>query len=844
MESNQNFWSQDKDGLMEALGTSDKGLSQSDADERLLKYGKNRLSEKNKMGPVRMFLRQLTNPITLILLFATAISIVLHDITDSIIILLIVLASAVLGFLQEYNAGNAVSKLLEVVSVKTSVRRDGAVVEIPVEDVAPGDVIELGAGDVIPADGLLLVSNALSVDESTLTGETFPVEKQVGALSADTQLGSRTNSLWMGTHVVSGTGVFLVAQTGAGTEFGRISARLQQKEPDTEFEIGVRQFGNLLMVVTGVLLAVIFIVNIVLKKPVFDSFLFSMSLAVGLTPQLLPAIISVNLSTGAKKMAEKKVIVKKLESIENFGSMDVLCTDKTGTITVGSVGLKETLGADGQSSSRVGLLSLLNASLQSGYENAIDKAIVEGVQAEITGYEKRKEIPYNFVDKRLGIAFKSPVDSPFAGDTVLVTKGAFENVLDTCTEWEDAAGKVRPIDSEKERILQQFREVSAQGYRILGVSYKRVVEAEVDAVTDDGMTFAGMITLNDPLKADIVETVGELTKLSVSLKIITGDNRYVAVNIAKELNLDEAKILTGTELAKMNDAALIRRAPEVSIFAEIDPNQKERIILSLKKAGLVVGYMGDGINDAAAIHAADVGVSVNTAADVAKEAANIVLLEQDLGVLVEGIKAGRSTFSNTMKYVFMATSANFGNMFSMAGASLFLPFLPLMPTQILLTNLMTDFPEMQIAKDNVDEEMLMRPHRWNIAFIKKFMLVFGLLSSVFDYLTFGMLLFLFKANESLFQTGWFTESIISACCIVFVMRTQRRFTKSRPAKGMLIATLSVIVATLALPYTPLGGMLHFTPLPPLMIAMIFGMVALYLLTGEILKHWFYKKNQP
>lgn len=340
MESNQNFWSQDKDGLMEALGTSDKGLSQSDADERLLKYGKNRLSEKNKMGPVRMFLRQLTNPITLILLFATAISIVLHDITDSIIILLIVLASAVLGFLQEYNAGNAVSKLLEVVSVKTSVRRDGAVVEIPVEDVAPGDVIELGAGDVIPADGLLLVSNALSVDESTLTGETFPVEKQVGALSADTQLGSRTNSLWMGTHVVSGTGVFLVAQTGAGTEFGRISARLQQKEPDTEFEIGVRQFGNLLMVVTGVLLAVIFIVNIVLKKPVFDSFLFSMSLAVGLTPQLLPAIISVNLSTGAKKMAEKKVIVKKLESIENFGSMDVLCTDKTGTITVGSVGLK------------------------------------------------------------------------------------------------------------------------------------------------------------------------------------------------------------------------------------------------------------------------------------------------------------------------------------------------------------------------------------------------------------------------------------------------------------------------------------------------------------------------
>lgn len=838
-----NFWSIPQDQVIKEIKSGTSGLTQSEAEERLTQYGANTLSKGKKTSPAGLFLKQLTSPITLILLFATVISIVLHDFTDSVIILFIVLASALLGFLQEYNAGNAVSKLLDVVSVKADVWRDGQLQPVSIESIVPGDLVELHAGDVLPADGIVLSGNSLSVDESTLTGETFPVEKKEGVLPEDTALADRTNSLWMGTHVVSGTGQLLVVQTGAGTEFGRISTHLSQAEPETDFERGVRQFGTLLMKITGLMLVMIFVVNIVLKKPVFDSFLFSMSLAVGLTPQLLPAIISVNLSQGAKRMAEKKVIVKKLESIENFGSMDVLCTDKTGTITVGNVGLQGTLGVDGESSERVALLAKINAHLQSGYENSIDQAIEAGVDVELDGYIKLREIPYNFVDKRLGILFQSPDSSPFSGNTVLVSKGAFDNVMRVCTHAETKSGSIVPIGEQKDAIAALYQSLSASGLRTLGIAYKTVSE-DPNHARDEDMVFAGLITFKDPLKAGIDNTVKELDALHVQLKVITGDNRYVAANIAEELGLNTQIVLTGTELAKYSESALVRKVSEVSVFAEIEPNQKERIIRALMKAGLVVGYMGDGINDAAAIHAADVGISVNTAADVAKEAANIVLLEQDLEVLIEGIKAGRRTFANTMKYVFMATSANFGNMFSMAGASIFLPFLPLRPTQILLTNLLTDFPEMQIAKDTVDEEQLAKPRRWNIAFIKKFMTVFGLLSSVFDYMTFGVLMLVFGANEALFQTGWFTESILSATMIVFVMRTQRRFTESRPSKGILIATALVILATLALPYTPLGTLLHFAPLPGMMYVAIFAIVILYMLSGELLKRWFYQHNQP
>lgn len=840
----EGFWSFDANGVMDELNTSQAGLTQNEVEKRRLIYGDNKLVSKEKASPFKLFLKQLSSPITLILLFAVVISVILKDYTDSIIILLIVLASAALGFFQEYNAGNAVSKLLEVVSIKANVRRDGTVAQIPLAHIVPGDVVELSAGDVIPADGLLIEENALSIDESSMTGETFPVEKKIGILDKNSNLSQRSNCLWMGTHVISGTGTFVVADTGANTEFGNISSHLQQREPETDFEKGVRQFGNLLMKVTATLLMVIFLVNIVLKKPVFDSFLFSMSLAVGLTPQLLPAIISVNLSSGSKRMAEKKVIVKKLESIENFGSMDVLCTDKTGTITVGVVQLDATLNVEGEHSERVGALSLLNASLQSGYGNAIDEAIKTALPLDLSGYQKLREIPYNFVDKRMGVILKTPEDSPLKDKDLLVVKGAFSNVLEVCSFYEDPQGKILPLEGMEDGLKERFQNLSASGYRTLGVAYKSTTGIDPDEVEEKDMIFAGMITFLDPLKPHIGETVKELAQLGVQLKVITGDNRYVAANIAKELELSTDEVLTGDELTKMNEMALQRKMADIAVFAEIDPNQKERIILSLLKAGKVVGYMGDGINDASAIHAADVGVSVIDAADVAKEAANIVLLEQDLEVLIDGIRAGRSTFANTMKYVFMATSANFGNMFSMAGASLFLPFLPLMPTQILLANLLTDLPEMQIAKDNVDPEMLERPHRWNIDFIKKFMMTFGLLSSVFDYLTFGLLIFVFKANEALFQTGWFTESILSAGMIVFVMRTQKTLHQSKPSKGMVVATVMVVIITLALPYTPIGSLLHFTPLPVTMIGAIFALVALYILSGEVLKKIFYRHLQP
>jgi P-type Mg2+ transporter len=815
-------------------------LTQNDAEKRLTKYGSNLVKPKKRSDSLTLLLTQFKSPLILILIFAGALSLY-FDVstgalpTNSIIIVTIILVSSLLGFWQERGAANAVEKLLAIVQTKATVFRDGTQKEIPVEEIVPGDVIHLNAGDLIPGDAIILESKDLFVNEASLTGETFPAEKTATILPQATSLNQRTNSLFMGTNVVSGDAQAVIVGTGLQTEFGKVSERLKLRPPETEFEHGVKHFGYLLMEVTLVLVVVTLAINVYFARSVLDSVLFSLALAVGLTPQLLPAIISINLAHGAKIMATQKVIVKRLASIENFGSMNVLCSDKTGTLTDGIIKIQSILDFNGNPSPKAQLFAYLNASNQTGFTNPIDEAIC-GAQVDVSGYGKLDEVPYDFIRKRLSVLISKD------NKNFIVTKGAMQNVLDVCTLVETSEATIVPIAGVQNQIQQRFEELSSKGFRVLGLAYKDNGSDKLIAKnSEDNMTFLGFLVLFDPAKPKIAETIKELKQLGISLKIVTGDNRLVAVSISQQVGFTTPKILAGPDLRILSDEALLRQVNEVNVFAEVEPNQKERIILALKKAGNVVGYMGDGINDASALHAADVGLSVESAVDVAKESADIVLLEKDLGVLANGVKEGRKTFANTLKYVFMATSANFGNMFSMAGASLFLSFLPLLPGQILLTNLMTDFPETTIGTDNVDNEMVEKPRRWNVAFIRNFMIVFGILSSVFDYVAFGVLIFILKSSPELFRTGWFIESVLSASLIVLVIRSRRPFFKSYPGKYLLITSIVIIGATLIFPFTPLGKVFGFAQPPLLVLVLMSIIVVFYILAGEVVKGIFYKR---
>jgi len=828
------YWSMDTGDALGMLETSKDGLSSAEAAGRLARYGPNVLETSKRRGTISLFFGQFKSPIILILVFAAVLSLFLKDVADATIILVIIFLSGALGFWQEKGAADAVAKLLAIVQVKATVVRDGEQSEVPLSEVVPGDVVVLDAGDMIPGDGLVLDSKDLFVDQATLTGETFPVKKDPARVDAGAPLAQRKNTVFMGTHVVSGDALALVVKTGKSTEFGSVSERLKTRREETEFERGIKHFGYLLMEVTLVLVILIFAINVAFHKPVLDSLLFSLALAVGLTPQLLPAIISVNLSKGARVMASHKVIVKRLASIENLGSMNIFCSDKTGTLTEGKVRLDSSVDIEGAKSDRTMLYAYLNSSFETGFANPIDDSI-RAAEVDRTGYEKLDEVPYDFKRRRLSILVEKN------GEAILISKGATDGVLDSCARAETPGGEIVDIGGVKESIEKRYADYSNDGLRTLGVAYKDIDgQKKISADDEKDMVFLGMVTLFDPPKTDIQETVKDLEGLGVKLKMITGDNRLVAASVARAVGIEEPKVLTGEEMYGMSESSLARRVDEIDIFAEIEPNQKEHLIKAMQKAGNTVGYMGDGINDAPALHAADASLSVDSGVDVAKEAADFVLLEKDLSVLIDGVKSGRMTFANTMKYVFMATSANFGNMFSMAGASLFLKFLPLLPGQVLLTNLMTDFPEITIATDRVDPELIETPHRWDISFIKKFMLVFGLLSSVFDFATFGVLLLVLNANEVQFHTGWFIESVISASIIVLVIRTRRPFYRSRPSKYLFTATILVGIVVIALPYTPLAHWLGFKPLPAIFYPLLFGIVVLYIASAEIAKRFFYR----
>jgi Mg2+-importing ATPase len=790
---------------------------------------------------LRSFIGQFTSPLVLILIFAAIISAIAGEWTDAIIVIIIVIASATLGFVQEYSANNAVEKLRAQVTIKANVLRDGKVQSVSAEEVVPGDIVQLSAGSLIPADGIVLEARDFFVNQAVLTGETFPVEKIAGPVEVKAGMPERVNTVFMGTSARSGSARALIVQTGARTAFGQIADRLTLRPPETDFERGIRRFGYLLTQIMTVLVLIVFAINVILDKPPIDSFLFAIALAVGIAPELLPAIMSVTLSKGAQSMARQGVIVRQLNAIENLGSMDMLCTDKTGTLTVGVVKLDGALDLNGQPSDEVMRYAYLNAAFQTGLANPLDEAILAQPHPDTTGMDKLEEIPYDFVRKRLSVV----VDSDPGADIkpLLITKGALDNILTICTRVQ-IDGSVSPLDRARHQEIDAcYAGWSAQGYRVLGVAVRDVPRQASYTVDSDecDMIFAGFLLFFDPLKPDAKDTLNGLLQLGVQTKIITGDNRLVARHVAEMIGLPVDSILPASEMNELHDEALWNVAERTSIFAEVDPNQKERIILALRKMGHVVGYMGDGINDAPALHAADIGISVDQAVDVAKDAADFVLLQRDLGVLRAGIEEGRRTFANTLKYIFTTTSANFGNMLSMAGASLFLPFLPLLPKQILLNNFISDLPAFGIASDNVDEDMVTRPHRWNIRFIRDFMIIFGLVSSVFDYATFGLLLFVVHATEQQFQTGWFVESLLTELVIALVVRTRRLFFLSRPGQFLWISTLIVSLATLVLPYTRFGQLFGLIPLPAWVMAALVVFTGLYVVAAEIAKKYFYRR---
>ncbi|HHY48766.1 MAG TPA: magnesium-translocating P-type ATPase [Alphaproteobacteria bacterium] len=837
------YWSRPAADLAAELQTTVDGLSSDEARARLARDGRNSLSGNGAATPFRLFARQFYSPLVLILVFATLVSIAVGEDQEALIIGVIVLASCMLSFSQEYSASRAMETLKTRISSKATILRDGAETSIPTEEVVPGDVLKLSAGSLIPADGVILEARDFNVSEAALTGETFPVVKSPGRAAADAGLSLRSNVVFTGTSVRSGTATVLVVKTGNRTEFAGIAAAVQRRMPETEFAAGIRRFGYLMTQIMLVIVVLVFVANLLLERPLIDSLLFSLALAVGLTPELLPAIISVTLSRGARALAGKGVIVRRLEAIENLGSMNILCTDKTGTLTEGVIHLDGCFDADGETSADVMLWARLNAMLQTGLKNPLDEAIAAASagSGDLAGYAKVDEIPYDFVRKSLSVVVRA---GDAGQDDLMICKGAVQNVTAACTSVLTGTGAAPLDDGRRKALDERFKAWSAQGYRVLALAIRRFPRQPSYGRSDEAaLSFAGFLLFLDPPKPGMAETLEAMAARGIGVKVITGDNRYVARHLASAVGLKAHGMLTGEELSQMTKEALFGLAPHTDLFVEIDPNQKERIIAALRQRGHVVGYLGDGINDAPALHAADIGISVESAVDVAREAADMILLQRDLGVLLTGIDDSRKTFANTMKYISITTSASFGNMISMAFASLFLPFLPLLAKQILLNNFLSDLPSLAIASDNVDGDQTKSPRHWDIGYIRRFMLSFGFVSTLFDFITFGFLLGVVHATAQTFRTAWFVESLITELAIVFVIRTRKAFWRSSPSRPLAWLSLAVLLLAVAIPYLPFAGWLGFVPLPPFVMAGLLVITVLYLLASEATKHWFFKREQ-
>src|SRR5262250_1990430 len=805
-------------------GTSE-GLTSAEAAERLRRYGPNELALARRFETVRRIAGWLASPLILILLLASVVSAVLGQAVSSVVIGLMVVLGAALNVVQAYRSEVAARRLRERVGQRATVVRDGVAREIPAALVVPDDIIHLAAGDLVPADGALTAAKDLFLNEAALTGESLPAEKHAGG------------RLFRGTSVVSGVGVARVEATGAATELGRIAAHLTGRPPETEFERGTRQFVFLILQVVVFLVLFVFLVNAVLRHDLLESFLFSVALAVGLTPELLPMIVSITLARGAVRMAKKKVIVKQLAAIENFGSMDILCSDKTGTLTVGEIAVDQHVNLRGESDETVIRLAALNSVYQTGLRSPMDDAILRHEHPAVAGYTRIDEIPFDFDRRRVSV-----VVADGGGECLVIVKGAPESVLPACTHVE-LDGVAKELDTALlEHAQTLFRRLSGDGFRVLAVAYRPVERRTAYAVSDEcDLTLAGFAAFLDPARDDVAATIAALRADGVTVKILTGDNELVTQRICATVGLATDAIVLGAEVDRMSDPALAAIAERTTVFARVSPMQKNRIILALRSRGHVVGCVGDGINDAPALRSADVGISVDNAVDVARDAADIILLEKRLSVLHDGVVEGRRAFGNIMKYVLMGTSSNFGNMLSMAGASLFLSFLPMLPLQILLNNLLYDLSQVAIPSDRVDRSYLVKPRHWNVAFIRRYMLVLGPISSAYDFLTFAVMLGVFHAGPTLFRTGWFVESLATQTLVIFVIRTAGRPWSNPPSRALAWGVGASVAAGVALPFTPLAGLLGFTPLPPMFFGVLLMMIVAYLGLVEVVKRWFYRR---
>ncbi|MGC9967640.1 MAG: magnesium-translocating P-type ATPase [Syntrophobacteraceae bacterium] len=832
------FWRLPVTALMEHLNSSPEGLSSAEAAARLIHFGPNLIHAERKRALLLQFLGKFRNPLVIILLTASALSAFTGDAASFFIISAIVITSVTLDFVQEYRAGQAAERLRQSVAVRGRVLREGKPLEIPLAEMVPGDVALLAAGDMVPCDGRVLEAKDFFVNQALLTGEPFPVEKAPGELPEESDILTAGNTVLLGTSVISGTAKVLMCRTGQNTELGEIADSLLAKAPPTAFEQGTQHFGFLIMRMTVLLVLFVLLVNAFFHRPWLESFLFAVALAVGLTPELLPMVVSVTLSRGALRMAANKVIVKRLASIHNLGSMDVFCTDKTGTLTEARIHLEGHVDPLGRDSKRVLELAYFNSFFETGLKSPLDDAILEHHEIDVTGWRKIDEVPFDFERRRVSVLLEN-------GTTrLLVVKGAPEDILRLSASYEaDGEADLRPLDEAAlGSVNAQFEELSKEGFRVLGIASRKVGVDHPHAVVSDEteLIFAGFAAFLDPPKESAKEALAGLAADRVAVKIVTGDNELVTEHIFAQLGLSVTGVLTGAEIQQMDDAALVARVEQVNLFCRVTPAQKNRVILALKRRGHVVGYLGDGINDAPSLHSADVSISVDSAVDVAKAAADMILLERDLKVLHAGVIEGRRTFGNIMKYIMMGTSSNFGNMFSMAGASLFLPFLPMLPVQILLNNLLYDVSELPIPLDRVDDDYLSRPRHWDMNFIRNFMLVIGPVSSVFDFLTFYIMLVVFHAGEALFHTGWFIESMATQVLVIFIIRTRKNPFKSRPNPWLTACSLAVVTVAVLLPFTPAGVYLGFVAPPAFFFLLLIVMLAAYLLAVEGIKQWFFR----
>jgi Mg2+-importing ATPase len=736
-----------------------------------------------------------------------------------------VLLSVTLNFFQTYRSQRAAERLREVVAPIATVLRDGAWAVIPRRELVVGDVVRLAAGDLVPADARLLEARDLHVQQAALTGESMPVEKTAQGSEEDRRI-------LLGTSIISGTAVGVVTATGAKTQFGDIAARLASRPPETEFERGTRRFGFLIMRTVVFLILFVLLVSVLLRRDPFQSLLFAVALAVGLTPEFLPMITSVTLAQGAVRMAKRKVIVKHLEAIQNFGSIDILCSDKTGTLTAGEMSIERCCDFFGGSSDRILGLARINSDCQAGIRSPLDVALLAAPVRGTAAYEKVDEVPFDFERRRLSVVVEQ------GGRRLLIAKGAPEGILPLCADAE-RGDEVKPLDAGlRQKAEATYRELSSMGLRVLAVAWKVVPEKAAYGTDDEAeLTLAGFAAFADPVLADARELLATLRRDGVEVKILTGDNELVARHVCSEVGLGGEELVRGEQVDRMSDSALAVVAERTPVFARVSPAQKNRILLALKRRGHVVGFLGDGINDAPSLHSADVGISVSSAVDVAREAAEIILLERNLRVLHEGILEGRKSFGNVMKYLLMGTSSNFGNMFSMAAASLFLPFLPMLPTQILLNNFLYDLAQVTIPTDRVDASYVRKPQRWNIRIIRDFMVWVGPVSSIYDFLTFFLLLKVFHASEALFHTGWFVESLATQTLVLFVIRTAGNPFRSRPSVPLAVTTVAVVLVGVLLPFTAVAPTMGFVRLPGSFFVFLLAVVGTYLAFVEVVKRW-------